>query len=161
VSQIGTRQLESSPFDQQKIETKSIETRFGVVEYAAENLLYFPDGLLAFNDLHEFIVMPNPNNGPLFWIQSTEDSDIAFLLTDPTNFFPDYAIAPDNTERKKLGMRKEDTAYVLTLVTVDADQNITLNLQAPILFTAHSNRAIQVILDQSTYSTREPTTEPK
>ena len=65
-----------------------IMTRFGEVEYDPEKTLHFPKGLIGFEDLHEFIVMPNIKEGPLFWIQSVEDPQIAFVLTDPTSFFP-------------------------------------------------------------------------
>ncbi len=66
---------------------KKIVTRFGEIEYDPENLLHFPEGLIGFEDLHDFIVMPNEKEGPLFWIQSVDDAGIAFVLTDPTNFF--------------------------------------------------------------------------
>ena len=66
---------------------KKINTRFGEVEYDPDNLLHFPTGLIGLPNLHHFIVMPNKKEGPLFWIQSINDPDIAFVLTDPTNFF--------------------------------------------------------------------------
>ncbi len=81
---------------------KKIETRFGQVEYDPANLLHFPAGLIGFPTLHDFIVMPNKKKGPLFWIQAIDDTEIAFVLTDPTNFFLDYSITPDDTERKQL-----------------------------------------------------------
>ena len=48
---------------------------------------------------------------------------------------------------------------MLSVVTVNPERKVTLNLQAPVLFAAHSNRAMQVILDKATYSTREPLPE--
>jgi len=135
---------------------KTIQTRFGDVDYSPANVLQFPEGLLGFGELREFIVMPNQKHGPLFWIQSVDDPQVAFVLTDPTNFFPEYQVVPDSSERKKLGMRKADEAHVLSVVTIHPDLNITLNLQAPVLLAAHSNRALQVILEKTSYSTREP-----
>ncbi|MDP3695104.1 MAG: flagellar assembly protein FliW, partial [Desulfocapsaceae bacterium] len=112
-----------------------ILTRFGEVEYDPENLLIFPAGLIGFPTLHSFIVMPNRKEGPLFWIQSVDDPDIAFVLTDPTNFFPSYEVIPDNAERSSLQINQEDECYILVVVTVPPDQKITLNLAAPIMFT--------------------------
>jgi flagellar assembly factor FliW len=133
---------------------KKINTRFGEVEYDPANLLHFPAGLIGFPILHDFIVMPNKKDGPLFWIQSVDDPAIAFVLTDPSNFFLDYLVVPDNSEKTMLHMDKDDECFVLSVVTVPQDQKITINLAAPILFSPKSNRAIQVILEDSKYTSK-------
>lgn len=133
-----------------------IMTRFGEVEYDPENLLVFPAGLIGFPTLRSFIVMPNRKQGPLFWIQSVDEPEIAFVLTDPTNFFLDYIVKPDTAERSSLQIDEEDECFVLTVVTVPPDQNITLNLAAPVLFAPKTNRAIQVILENTEYQSRTP-----
>ena len=134
----------------------TIQTRFGEVEYDPTNLLHFPAGMIGFPTLHNFIVMPNKKEGPLFWIQSIDDTEVAFVLTDPTNFFLDYLIQPDASERSTLRIGKDDECFVLTVVTVPQDQQITLNLAAPIIFSAKTNRAIQVILEQTDYNSKTP-----
>ena len=135
---------------------EKITTRFGEIEYDPSNLLHFPAGLIGLPRLRRFVVMPNKKQGPLFWIQSVDEPDMAFVLTDPTNFFLDYRVAPDRAERLLLQIEEGDECYSLCVVTVPPDQNITLNLAAPILFAPKSNRAIQIILEGSTYSSRTP-----
>lgn len=133
-----------------------ITTRFGDVEYDPANLLHFPEGLIGLTDLHDFIVMPNAKEGPLFWIQSVDDPAIAFVLTDPTSFFPEYRVLPDQNERQRLEIAEQDDCYVLSVVTVSPQQQITLNLAAPLLFAPASNRALQVILESPQYQSRTP-----
>ncbi len=135
---------------------KTIDTRFGEIEYDPDSLLHFPAGLIGLPNLHDFIVMPNKKKGPLFWIQSVDDPDIAFVLTDPTNFFLDYALAPETSERQILQIDENDEYFVLTVVSVPPDQKITVNLAAPILFSPKTNRAMQVILEKSDYSHKTP-----
>jgi flagellar assembly factor FliW len=135
---------------------EKINTRFGEVEYDPEHLLYFPAGLIGLPNLRNFVVMPNKKQGPLFWIQSVDDPDMAFVLTDPTNFFLDYLVVPDLAERQSLNIDEGDECFVLTVVTVPPDQNITLNLAAPILFAAKTNKAVQVILEGPGYSSKTP-----
>jgi flagellar assembly factor FliW len=135
---------------------KTIQTRFGEVEYDPANLLHFPAGLIGFPTLHEFIVMPNKKEGPLFWIQSIDEPEIAFVLTDPSNFFPKYLVAPDESEKNSLNITDDDDCYILSVVTVPPDQKITLNLAAPILFSPKTNRAIQTILEKTDYQSRTP-----
>ncbi len=135
---------------------RTINTRFGEVEYDPENLLHFPAGMIGFPTLHDFVVMPNKKEGPLFWIQNVEDPAIAFVLTDPSNFFLDYHVAPDESEKNTLQINNDDECFVLSVVTVPKDQAITLNLVAPILFSPRTNRAIQVILENTKYQSKTP-----
>ncbi len=128
---------------------KKIDTRFGEVEYDESKLLHFPSGLIGLSELHDFVVMPNKKDGPLFWIQSVNDPQMAFVLTDPTNFFPDYRVIPEKEDREALKIEEGDECLVLVVVTVPEDLNITLNLAAPILYSPEKNTAIQVILEDS------------
>ena len=135
---------------------KKINTRFGEVEYDPDNLLNFPAGLIGLPNLRNFVVMPNKKEGPLFWIQCIDDPDIAFILTDPTNFFLDYQLSPEESERQSLQITEDDEVFILSVVTVPQDQKITINLAAPILFAPKTNRAIQVILENSPHSSKTP-----
>ena len=135
---------------------RKIVTRFGEVAYDPAQTVHFPDGLIGLEGLHDFIVMPNKKEGPLFWIQSVDDPQIAFVLTDPTHFFLDYRVEPDKNVRQLLKIDKGDSCHALSIVTVPPDQKITFNLAAPILFAPKTNRAIQVILENSPYQTKTP-----
>ena len=140
---------------------KKIASRFGEIEYDENNLLHFPEGLIGLATLHDFVVMPNLKQGPLFWIQSTEDPAMAFVLTDPTNFFLGYTVVPDATDLSLLGITEKDECYCVVIVTVPENQNITLNMAAPILYSPKSNRAIQVIVDDPKGEWQTKTPLPK
>jgi flagellar assembly factor FliW len=140
---------------------EKIVTRFGEVDYDPKSILHFPAGLIGFPNLRQFVVMPNKKDGPLFWIQSIDDPSFALVLTDPTNFFLDYFVAPDGVERQHLHIGEDDACFVLTVVTVPPNQEISLNLAAPILFSPKSNRAMQVILEDAKYNSKTPLPQPK
>ena len=135
---------------------KKIMTRFGEVEYDPSNVISFPEGLIGLEDLHNFIVMPNKKEGPLFWIQSVDDPAFAFVVTDPTNFFFDYQVKADEGERKKLGIGPDDDYFVLTIVSISPEKEITLNLAGPILYSPQTNRALQGIIEDSRFDTKTP-----
>ena len=145
---------EQEPGQQQGAEMKKITTRFGEVEYDPEKIIHFPEGLIGFELLRDFIVMPNVKDGPLFWIQSIDDPQIAFVLTDPTNFFLDYRVQPGKKEKAALGIENGDEYFALSVVTVQVGGTVTLNLAAPILFLPKNNRAMQIILEDSRYTTK-------
>jgi len=135
---------------------KKIHSRFGEIEYDPEQTLLFPEGLIGFEDLRRFVVIPNKKEGILFWIQSVEDADVAFIVTDPTHFFLDYKVVPDQQEQEKLGITDAGACFNLVVVTVHPDKAVTFNLAAPILFAAATNRALQVILEGTKYQSRTP-----
>jgi flagellar assembly factor FliW len=135
---------------------EKIQTRFGIIEYEASNLLHFPAGMIGLPNLRNFIVIPPKKDGPLFWIQNVDDPDFAFILTDPGNFFLDYKIQLDESEKNSLQIENAKDCYTLSIVTVPSDQNITINLAAPILYSPETNRAIQVILEDNKYQTKTP-----
>lgn len=138
---------------------KTIQSRFGEIEYDPDNTLLFPEGLIGFEDLRDFVVMPNEKEGPLFWIQSIDDPQVAFILTDPTSFYFDYKVVPDGRERQKLGIDENADCLIVSVVSVPEDRKITLNLAAPILFAPESNRALQVILEGTKFSPQTPLPE--
>jgi len=138
---------------------KKINSRFGEIEYDPNDTLLFPEGLVGFEELKHFVVMPNEKSGPLFWIQSVEDPLVAFVLTNPTDFYFDYKVVPDKGERQKLGIEEQDECLVLSVVTVPPDRKVTLNLAAPILFAPKTNSAMQVILEGTQFSPRTPLPE--
>ncbi|MFO7577779.1 MAG: flagellar assembly protein FliW [Pelovirga sp.] len=131
---------------------KTIPSRFGEIAYDPQDTLLFPQGLIGFEHLRHFVVMPRQQEGPLFWIQSVEDPHVAFILTDPTSFFADYQVVPERKEQEQLGLAEEDPCFTVAVVTVTAERQITLNLAAPILFAPGSQRALQVILDGTQFS---------
>ena len=135
---------------------EKIQSRFGEIEYDPDNTLQFPEGLVGFEDLRAFVVMPNEKEGPLFWIQSIDDPQVAFILTDPTGFYFDYKVVPDGRERQKLGIDEDSECLIVSVVSVSADRKITLNLAAPILFAPETNRALQVILEGTQFSPQTP-----
>lgn len=131
-------------------------TRFGEVEFDPTNVIHFPEGLIGLDHLRNFIVMPNKKEGPLFWIQSVDDPDFAFVVTDPTNFFLDYRVQIDENERKKLQMNSGDDFFVLSIVSISPEKEITLNLAGPIIYSPKSNKAFQGILEEGKYDTKTP-----
>ena len=135
---------------------KTINTRFGEVEYDPSHVIHFPEGLIGLDQLKNFLVMPNQKKGPLFWIQSVDDPAFAFVVTDPTNFFLDYVVLADEEERRKLEIDENGACFVLAIVTVSANKEITLNLSGPILYAPETGKGLQVVLEDPRYDIRTP-----
>ena len=135
---------------------KTVRTRFGDVEYHPDKTILFPKGLLGFESLREFMVMPAENEDPLICLQSLEDPQVAFLMVDPQRYFPEYRIDLGEKEAGVLGLGQDDDYCLLTMITVLQDQSVTLNLVAPVLYAPRTQRALQIVLENTEYSVRTP-----
>ncbi len=152
----GSECVERQSYQTEMMETQKINSRFGEIEYEPDKTINFPEGMIGFEELRHFVVMPNEKGAPLFWIQSVEDPCVAFILADPTQFFEGYQLRPGKPELDKLSLEKDEAFFVLSVVTVHPDGQVTFNLAAPILFAPEKNKAIQVILESAGYPSRVP-----
>ena len=137
-------------------EMKTIQTPFGQLSYNPDKLVHFPEGLIGFEGLRDFIVMPINKDDFLFCFQSVEETHVAFLFVNPVLFFPDFLIHIGGEEREKLGIKANDDYFVLTTITYHQDQTVTLNLLAPVIYAPKTDMAIQIVLDGSGYQTKTP-----
>jgi len=133
-----------------------IETsRFGSVRVRDERVLTFPQGLLGFAAKKRFALIQPPDSGSFFWLQSTETADLAFVVTDPRLFVPDYRppVTPD--QLRVLGLTDGETAQLLVIVNKTEDR-LTGNLRGPLVIHTRKMLGLQVVLADSRFHTRFP-----
>ena len=75
-------------------------SRFGEIEVDEKKIVHFKNGIPAFEDEHEFIILPYEDDSPYYFMQSIKSPDLAFLLTIPFLFFPDYTFEIDDESIK-------------------------------------------------------------
>jgi flagellar assembly factor FliW len=130
--------------------------RFGEVEVAEDKVVHFADGIPAFEDEHEFVIVPYDEESPYVFLQSLTTPDLAFLMTVPFVFFPDYAFELDDENQGKLNLYKLEDMLIYTLITVNGGQvqDMTANLMAPVVINTVNMQARQIVLDRSSYTTK-------
>lgn len=130
---------------------------FGQIEIKEENILTFPKGLPAFEDLRKFILLVLPDNNAFTCLQSIENEEIAFLMINPWDFFPEYDVKIPDEELEEIDITKEEQVKVYNIATIPKDpQNITINLVGPIIINRDTNQAKQIVLTTSNYHTKHP-----
>ena len=136
---------------------RKIDTiRFGKLEIEDSDIIKFADGLPAFEDEHEFVVLPYGEGTPYMFLQSLATPELAFLMTDPFVFFPDYSFELDDENMAKLDVESMEDILVCTLISIPATgiANMTTNLLAPVVINRHSKEARQVVLERTAYTTK-------
>ena len=130
---------------------------FGQVEYGDEDIITFEESLPGFND-KKFILLADRPNDLFCWLQSVEDSDLAFVLMDVRQIRPDYEpqIDPWIIESLDSGLDKRNgtlSYYSIAVVPEDIKQ-MRVNLKAPVLINSATRKGKQVIAANEDYSVR-------
>lgn len=129
--------------------------RFGEVTYTQEDVLFFPRGIPAFEDKHEWILAGNDDNA-IKWLQSLDDGDLALPVTSPDAIQPDYNARIPEDDLTLVGSTNPADLALLIVVSIpeSAPWNMTANLRAPILINLKSHKAVQVIALNEEYPVR-------
>jgi flagellar assembly factor FliW len=135
-----------------------IETRqFGELDIREEDIVKFERGLPGFEQLKRFIfVEPDPDL-PFSFLQSVEDADVAFIVTNPFLFYPDYEFELSPSVQEELNIVSERDVAVWSVVTVrEKASDATVNLLAPLVVNVKEKRGRQIVLHDSGYGTKHP-----
>ncbi|AJY74514.1 flagellar assembly protein FliW [Paenibacillus beijingensis] len=129
-------------------------TRFGELEFDPNEIVFFPHGIPGFQNFKKYTII-SLEESPFFYIQSVENGDLAFVSISPFEFYPEYEFQlPDHVERE-LEVKSIEEVRVFNIVSVKGNlEEATTNLVAPIVMNASNRKAVQVILENTGYSTR-------
>ena len=131
-----------------KIET----SRFGTLEIDDSMVFNFPMGLLGFAKLKKYIVVDHTEDSPFKWLQSCEEPSLAFIITDPVFFRPDYRLSVRRSELTMLEVTEDEELVVSVIMTIpDNPQDMSANLLAPLIFNMANRHGMQYVLTNSNY----------
>jgi len=127
-------------------------SRFGKIEIREDRIITFPEGLIGFSSLKRYLIIEREKDRPFQWLQSVDNPELVFLITDPLLFCPHYKVElnPKENAVLKLGRVKEGKIFVLVVIPPDPSQ-IRANLLAPLVINISRRLGKQVILEGSGY----------
>jgi flagellar assembly factor FliW len=129
--------------------------RFGPVEIPEDKIITMKRPILGFENLTTFCLIERDELAPFLWLQSTQEADIAFLVTNPAVFYPDYRIEVNPREIAELGVERLEAVETYAILTVAEDpQEISINLQGPVLINTDNGAAKQLVLVNSNYEVK-------
>ncbi|MCM3307631.1 flagellar assembly protein FliW [Priestia megaterium] len=127
----------------------------GDIEIDNQQTLTFNQGIPGFLEETEFVILPLSEAEAFQVLQSIQTKELAFIITDPFQFFLDYDFQLEPQEIEKLQLQQAEDAAVYVLLTMsDSMEKITANLQAPVIINTKQQLAKQVILMNTAYETK-------
>ena len=131
--------------------------RFGSLEIQDKDILLFPDALYGFDQEKEFALLPlDPKiESPMEWLQSLRTRELAFVVTDPFFFLPEYKMILSDSERTQLEIESTESVKVRVIVTIPkVHTEMTANLVAPLVINQKNGMAKQIVLTSAEYDTK-------
>ncbi|MGE5479410.1 MAG: flagellar assembly protein FliW [Chloroflexota bacterium] len=118
--------------------------QFGEIEIEPRHIFHFPQGLLGFEELCDFVLISEEETLPFKWLISVEQPDIGFPLLSP------WLIELDYSPGKSYNLDEQVFFAIVTLG--DGAGRMTANLKAPIILNVREQKGEQVILPTDKYS---------
>lgn len=126
----------------------------GIVNVKDDQLVVFPEGLLGFEQFTKYALIDSEYE-PFIWLQSTEESNLAFLMIDPFLISSDYVADIDDATLKSIGVESPEDIIIMTLVTIPKDGSaITANFLGPVVINKKNKKCLQVILNDNRWTTK-------
>ena len=130
-------------------------TRFDMVEVAEDRIITIPKGLLGFSKQTRFCLLEPGEDACFFWLQSIDEPDLAFVITDPNLFVADYTVPIRPDQMADLGLAQLQDAQVFCIVN-KVDGMLTGNLQGPLVINTLTRHGEQFVLAEKRWTTRHP-----
>lgn len=132
-------------------------TRFGSIAVAENDIITFPEGMLGFSKISQYVLVERVDDSLFLWLQALKKASVAFPLLEPQIFERNYKIDLGDEDRKALQLSDLTHAKIFSIVTIPTDPTkMTANLKAPIVINLRTRLAKQVILHQADYPIRKP-----
>jgi flagellar assembly factor FliW len=139
-------------------------TRFGTLTLEEEKIIDMPTGMLGFPEKRRFVILTHREDSPFFWYQSVDDPELAFVITSPSLFHPDYSVDLTDT-LKAMSWDPSEKERILLYVVVNIPrgnpEKMTANFIGPILVHSGKSQAVQTVIPNSPYTHNVPLMKAK
>lgn len=134
-----------------------IETsRFGSIAVSDKEIITFPEGMLGFSKINEYVLVEKLDDSLFIWLQALKKPTVAFPLLEPQIIEKTYRVEILDTELKALKLKNLHHAKVFSIITIPTDPSkMTANLKAPVIINVKDRLAKQVILHDQEYPIRK------
>lgn len=131
-------------------------TRFGSIVVGENDIITFPEGMLGFSKISQYILIERVDDSLFLWLQAVRKPSVAFPLLEPQIFEVNYRVDLSEEDRKILKLESLKHVKVFSIITIPSDPTkMTANLKAPLVVNIKTRLAHQVILHDADYPIRK------
>lgn len=126
---------------------------YGDFEVEESQIFRFPRGIVGLAEYRDYALIQI--EGAPYHILHALDHELSFILLPAAYAVEDYGFHIDQSTIDLLGISKPDDVITFLIVNIIDDQ-VYVNLKAPVLLTSISQRGCQFIIDDAAYPIRYP-----
>ena len=127
---------------------------FGNIEIGEEKIIHFENGVLGFEDYKDYTILYDNEKEKSFfsWLQSTEESSLAFPIVNPFNVVESYNPQINDDMLGSIGGISDEDTVVFLMATIPEDvKQASVKMKAPLIINASSRKGVQVIAEGQEY----------
>ena len=127
---------------------------FGNIEIGEEKIIHFENGVWGFEDYKDYTILYDNEKEKSFfsWLQSTEESSLAFPIVNPFNVVESYNPQINDDMLESIGGISDEDTVVFLMATIPEDvKQASVNMKAPLIINASSRKGVQVIAEGQEY----------
>ena len=127
--------------------------RFGAeqIDIDPQSIITFPNGIAPFGDCTHYKLIHEEGKTSIFWLQSLDDAELLFSVTDPDLLKVSYEVALTDEEQKLLQVAAGDELLLAVIVYRDegvATESLKVNTRAPIVLNLSKRLGLQKLLQE-------------
>lgn len=132
--------------------------KFGRITIADDKIFKFVMPVVGFDELSTYALLEHSEESIFMWLQSVENSLLAFPVFSCSNLQMDYVVDLPDSVVEALQIESVEDLLVMNIASIpSADPTgATINLLAPIVLNVKNKLAGQVILSGSGYEVNYP-----
>ena len=126
--------------------------RFGAeeIEIDPQSIITFPRGIPPFEHCQRYKLFHEEGKGNVFWLQSLDDTDVLFSVTDPDLLRVSYEVTLSDEELDLLQVAAGDELLLAVIVYKDeaVGESLRVNARAPIVLNLSKRLGLQKLLQE-------------
>jgi len=130
-----------------------LQTAYGEVTITAEQIYSFEQGIIGLPGLTKYALLPFADS-ELFILQSLEDT-LSFVLVPAAKVDKELSFQIDEETVGLLGVQEPGEVATMLIVHI-VDEIPFVNCKAPILLVPSNQKGCQFVINNGSYSVREP-----
>ena len=130
-------------------------SRFGTISVDDDRIITIRNGLLGFPSFTRYALIQGGTEQYFLWLQSIDEPNLAFLVTDPCMFFREYQVPVWKETAQELQIADPPIVQIFVICN-RVGEWLTGNLLGPLVVNAHNRMAQQVVLTEKKWTTRQP-----
>ncbi|MGA3024977.1 MAG: flagellar assembly protein FliW [Bryobacteraceae bacterium] len=135
---------------------------FDNMEYTEDGVIRLPNGLPGFEQEREFVLIDQPVNRPLVFVQSLRTPNLCFVALPVLSVDAAYRLSVSAEDLEAIGFDPARQPSIgrdvacLALLSFGEDRLMTANLLSPLVINLSTCVAVQAIQTGCNYSHRHP-----